>query len=144
IYGGPTMSVSMLSEQLQEAGVSVQVYTTTANGKTELPVLPGVTINVDGVSVTYFKRLTKDHTHFSPSLLKSVWKECRSFYALHLHAWWKLVSLFSCLIALIRWVPVIVSTRRTISAYSLQKKNINIKWITHYLLGKTILKRCHL
>jgi glycogen synthase len=41
VYGGPVMSVSMLAEQLALAGNQVDVYTTTANGKTELPVKTG-------------------------------------------------------------------------------------------------------
>ena len=70
IYGGPTMSLAILNEQLIRAGITTEVYVTTANGKTELPVLAGATMVIDGVPVTYFKRITKDHSHFSPSLLK--------------------------------------------------------------------------
>ena len=61
------MSVSMLSEQLAAAGIGVSVYATTANGTEELPVKTNSILNVDGVQVTYFKRITKDHTHFSPA-----------------------------------------------------------------------------
>lgn len=68
------MSVSMLAEQLVKAGISVDVFSTTANGPEELPVQPKQVIVVDGVNVTYFTRLTKDHTQFSPSLLKYLWK----------------------------------------------------------------------
>ncbi|HTE01349.1 MAG TPA: hypothetical protein VK668_18815, partial [Mucilaginibacter sp.] len=68
VYGGPTMSVSKLSEQMVKAGCIVEVFTTTANGPVELPVVPDKQTNIDGVPVTYFKRLTKDHSHFSPAL----------------------------------------------------------------------------
>jgi len=138
------MSVSMLSEQLAKVGVYTEVYATTANGKNELPVQPGVPVNVDGVTVTYFKRITKDHSHFSPVLLKTLWKEARSFDVIHIHAWWNLVSLFSCLIALMRNVPVVISPRGTLSPYSFQNKNIGKKWLIHYLLGKPLLNRCHI
>lgn len=138
------MSVSMLSERLQKAGVSVEVFATTANGKTELPVTPSLPLNVDGVTVTYFKRLTKDHSHFSPALLNRLWKGARSFDVIHIHAWWNLVSLFSCLLALMRGVPVVVSPRGTLSAYSFQNKNIGVKWLIHHLLGKPLLKRSHI
>jgi glycosyltransferase involved in cell wall biosynthesis len=144
IYGGPTMSVAMLSEQLAKAEIYTEAYATTANGKVELQVQPGKPINVDGVTVTYFKRLTKDHSHFSPALLKKLWKEAPRFDIIHIHAWWNLVSLFSCLIALIRNVPVLVSPRGTLSSYSFQNKNIGPKWLIHHLLGKPLLNRCHI
>jgi hypothetical protein len=63
IYGGPTMSVAMLCEELSKAGTSTEVFTTTANGTGELPVKVNKPTVVDGVTVTYFKRITKDHTH---------------------------------------------------------------------------------
>jgi glycosyltransferase involved in cell wall biosynthesis len=137
------MSVSMLTEQLAKSGISTEVFTTTANGKNELSVSPGQSINVDGVSVRYFKRVTKDHTHFSPSLLKQLWKESHDFDLIHIHAWWNLVSVFSCLAALVRNVPVLVSPRGTLSQYSFQNRNIGVKWIIHNLLGKYLLNKCH-
>jgi glycosyltransferase involved in cell wall biosynthesis len=132
----------MLSEQLAKAGIYIEAYTTTANGKKELPVQPNQPVNVDGVTVTYFKRITKDHSHFSPALLRSLWKQVRNFDIVHIHAWWNLVSLFSCLIALMRNVPVVVSPRGTLSPYSFQNKNIGVKWFIHHLLGKPLLQRC--
>lgn len=143
IYGGPTMSVAMLCEQLVKTGCPVNVYTTTANGVNELDILPNSPINIDGVTVTYFKRITKDHTHFSPTLLKTVWKTVKEYDAIHIHAWWNLVSVFSCFIALWHKVPVIVSARGTLSPYSFKNKNSGIKSVIHNLLGKHLLKRCH-
>lgn len=138
------MSVSMLAEQLEKSGIQTEAYATTANGKTELPVTPNTPLVVDGVTVTYFKRLTKDHSHFSPVLLRQLWKQAKSFDVIHIHAWWNLVSLFSCLVALMRNVPVVVSPRGTLSPYSFQNKNIGIKWFIHHLLGKPLLKRCYI
>jgi len=138
------MSVSMLTEQLVKAGIITEAYATTANGKTELPVTPNTPVMVDGVKVTYFKRLTKDHSHFSPALLRQLWKQAKGFDVIHVHAWWNLVSLFSCLVALMRKVPVVVSPRGTLSPYSFQNKNIGFKWFIHHLLGKPLLNRCHI
>lgn len=137
------MSVAMLCEQLVKTGCPVHVYTTTANGVNELDILPDEPVNIDGVTVTYFKRITKDHTHFSPALLKTVWKTAKEYDAVHIHAWWNLVSVFSCLIALWHKVPVIVSARGTLSPYSFNNKNRGIKSVIHNILGKPLLKRCH-
>src|ERR1700761_4730805 len=138
------MSVSMLSEQMAKAGVYTEAYATTANGKTELQVTLNQPVNVEGVPVTYFKRITKDHSHFSPALLTGLWKNVRSFDTVHIHAWWNLVSLFSCLVALMRGLPVIVSPRGTLSPYAFKNKNINAKYLIHRLLGKPMLRRCHI
>ena len=135
------MSVSKLSEEIAKAGNTVEVFTTTANGAGEVVVTPNIRTNVDGVTVTYFKRITGDHTHFSPALLKRLWKEVRGYDVVHIHAWWNLVSVLSCWIALRRGVPVIVSPRGTLSAYSFTNKNDLPKKIVHNLLGKSLLKR---
>jgi glycosyltransferase involved in cell wall biosynthesis len=141
IYGGPTMSVSMLAEQLVKAGVSVMVLTTTANGEDELPVQMNKPVLIDGVNTIYFKRLTKDHTHFSPALLRKVWKEVKNYDVVHIHAWWNLVSVLSCLIAVRRKVPVVLSPRGTLSNYSFHNKNNKIKDLIHRYLGEPLLKR---
>ncbi|RZA02784.1 MAG: glycosyltransferase [Sphingobacteriaceae bacterium] len=144
IYGGPTMSVSMLCEQLVKKHTEVMVFTTTANGAAELPVTLNNTVNVDGVQVTYFKRLTKDHTHFSPALLSRLWHDVKKYNVVHIHAWWNMVSVLSCLIAVLRGVPVIVSPRGTLSPYSFSNKNRLIKMFIHQILGKPLLNKCYL
>jgi glycosyltransferase involved in cell wall biosynthesis len=133
----------MLCEQLVEAGCDIMVYTTTANGANELPVKPNEPVTVDGVKVIYFKRITKDHTHFSPALLKSVWQNVKNYDVLHIQAWWNLVSVLSCLIAVWRKVPVVISARGTLSPYSFQNKNKGIKKAIHHLLTKPLFKRSH-
>jgi glycosyltransferase involved in cell wall biosynthesis len=140
IYGGPTMSVSKLSEEMVLAGCDIEVYTTTANGPDELPVEPGKTVNADGVTVTYFKRITKDHTHYSPDLLRHMRQHVKEFDAVHIHAWWNLVSVLACRIAVKAGVPVIVSPRGTLSAYSFGNRNSLPKRLIHNFLGKKLLR----
>jgi glycosyltransferase involved in cell wall biosynthesis len=135
------MSVSKLSEQLTKAGCYTEVFTTTANGDIELQVVPGERVMVDDVPVTYFKRLTKDHSHFSPALLRRLRKEVRHFDVVHIHAWWNLVSVLSCWVAIKRQVPVVISPRGTLSAYSFSNKNSLPKQIIHGLIGKRLLKK---
>ncbi|MBD1363959.1 glycosyltransferase [Mucilaginibacter sp. ZT4R22] len=144
IYGGPTMSVAMLCEELSKAGVAINVFTTTANGARELAVDTAVPINVDGALVTYFKRITKDHTHFSPALLKALWKHAKEFDAIHIHAWWNLVSVLSCAIALARKVPVVISPRGMLSTYSFNNKNIGAKGLIHKMMGGNLLNKSHI
>lgn len=149
IYGGPTMSVSKLSEELVKSGINVEVFTTTANGQTELNLTAGSKKRVDDVPVTYFGRLTKDPTHFSPALLFFLWKTLRKDSSkknhvsniVHIHAWWNFVSVGSCLIALFLSKPVILSPRGTLSSYSFGNRKSFIKNIFHQTIGKALLKR---
>ena len=143
IYGGPTMSVSMLCEQAVKAGNEVTVYTTTANGQSELPEAKMAVLE-DDVLVYRFKRLTKDHTHFSPALLNKLWREGHTFDIIHIHAWWNLVSVLACLVAVIRRVPVVVSPRGNLSNYSFTTNNMAVKRFMHFFLGKPLLKKCHI
>jgi glycosyltransferase involved in cell wall biosynthesis len=138
------MSVAKLSEQLATAGNNVTVFTTTANGDTELSVIPDIAIQVDGVSVIYFKRITKDHSHLSPALLSKLWQDVTKFDVVHIHAWWNLVSVFAALIATLKKVPVVISPRGTLSTYSFHNKNSIAKKLLHNLLGKPLLKRAYL
>ncbi len=152
IYGGPTMSVSKLSEELVKAGQDVVVLATTANGKTELDVASGVEQIVDGVKVFYFKRITKDHTHFSPALFSFLRKLIveekkagrKNELIIHIHAWWNLVSIFSCLIAKMYGVKVVLSPRGMLTSYSLNNRNSKLKDAIHFLMGKKLLKYCHI
>nr|WP_121270593.1 glycosyltransferase [Pedobacter schmidteae] len=144
IYGGPTMSVAQLSEQLVKNDCNVQVFTTTANGPRELEIATTAAQQVNDVAVSYFPRLSKDHSHFSPRLLFKLWKEVRSFDLVHIHAWWNLVSILSCAIAHLRKVPVILSPRGTLSPYSFVTNHTGIKLLFHRFIGKFLLNRCHL
>lgn len=158
IYGGPTMSVAKLCEALSDKSTNeddsfdLEVFTTTANGKKELKnVKVGKISLVDGVKVIYFKRLTKDHTHFSPALLFALKQRINeqgldknNSLVIHIHAWWNLVSIFSCAIA--KWynVPVVLSPRGMLTAYTSTNRNSLVKTIIHQILGKRLLKYCHI
>jgi len=164
IYGGTIQSVGKLCESLVKVGSGkrkgerrkledtpkFQVFTTTANGKQELAVKTGKPILIDGVPVTYFKRLTKDHSHFSPALLRALKNVLQHAQhnkiniVIHIHAWWNLVSVLSCLLAKVYKVPVILSPRGMLTAYTQQNRNSFIKKIIHNGIGKLLLRYCHI
>lgn len=127
-----------------KSDTQVEVFTTTANGPDELSVTKNIPQDIDGVMVRYFKRLTKDHSHFSPQLLITLWKEVKAFDVVHIHAWWNLVSVLSCFIALIKRVPVIVSPRGTLSPYSFTNRHRFIKRTLHVLIGRPLLNRSYI
>jgi len=146
------MSVSKLSEELARTGQDIVLLTTTANGKAELDVPTSVQQIVDGVKVFYFKRLTKDHTHFSPALFRFLHKLIieekkagrKNNLIIHIHAWWNLVSIFSCLVAKMHGIKVVLSPRGMLTSYSLTNRNSKFKDAIHFFLGKKLLRYCHI
>ncbi len=152
VYGGTTISVSTLCEaqaallpnQINEAVHKITVYTTTANGNTELDVVTNKPIRIEGVEVWYFNRQTKDHTHFSIELLKKVFKTAQNFDAIHVHSWWNTVVLLSVLICILKGVKVIVAPRGMLGEYTLQSQKNSPKSIFHKLIGKKLLQKSYL
>ena len=157
IYGGPIQSVAKLCEALvgltvrdRELGIDdVQVLTTTANGTSELDVTIGKPVLIEGVKVSYFKRWTKDHSHFSPGLLLSLRKKILLCIqdgkpVIHIHAWWNLVSVLSCWIAKCYKVPVVLSPRGMLTSYTQTNRNSYLKKILHQSIGKKLLQYCHI
>ncbi|KQS36139.1 XrtY-associated glycosyltransferase XYAG1 [Pedobacter sp. Leaf194] len=157
IYGGTIQSVGKLCEALmsfdfaQEYTTDVEVLTTTASGKYELSVDTGKQHTVDGVPVTYFKRWTKDHSHFSPRLMLELRKVIRKArynkndeIIIHIHAWWNLVSVLSCLVAKWYQIPVILSPRGMLTAYTQTNRNSIVKTLFHKLIGERLLQYSHI
>ncbi|QNN43015.1 XrtY-associated glycosyltransferase XYAG1 [Pedobacter roseus] len=150
IYGGPIQSVAKLCEAMVEVrdGEDLQVLTTTANGTEELEVQTGKVSLIDSVPVTYFKRWTKDHSHFSPKLLiqlrKTILQNQDSKIIIHIHAWWNLVSVLSCLVAKWHKIPVVLSPRGMLTSYSFGNRNSFSKNLIHKFIGKRLLKYCHI
>lgn len=123
---------------------SIKVYTTLANGAEELPYPSGTVQSIDGVEVHYFKRWTKDHSHFSPALFWKLWKTAKEFDIIHIHAWWNLVSIFSCLIAVMKGKKIVFTPRGTLSTYSFNNRTSAAKKLFHQYIGKPLLKKCHI
>jgi glycosyltransferase involved in cell wall biosynthesis len=156
IYGGPIQSVAKLCEALTDQKVNgeglhindVQVLTTTANGAYELDVAIGKPVSVKGVEVSYFKRWTKDHSHFSPGLLWELRRKIRQTPnagpVIHIHAWWNLVSVLGCLIAKWYHVPVVLSPRGMLTVYTQNNRNSFFKKLLHQSIGKNLLQYCHI
>jgi len=142
-YGGPIVSVAKLCEVLASNSIDVEVLTTKANGQKELEV--STHLIVDGVKVTYFKRVTKDHTHFSPALL---WRllilngKAKSRLIIHIHSWWNLVAITSCLIAKIKKIPVVLSPRGMLTTYTLGSRSSLYKKLIHLIIGRSLIRYC--
>lgn len=134
VYGGPTRSIATLCEYLAQTGSATTVFTTTANGKSDLPKQKAA---IEGVEVIYHARWTGDHGHFSPALLGQVWLKCRRYDIVHIHSWWNWVAIISVFICKLRGVHPIFSPRGMLSPYSLQSK---FRQAVHNSIGRWLLR----
>ncbi len=139
-YGGTIESVARLCEGLVQAGIDVQVFTTTANGSEELDVQTNVEYIVEGVKVIYFSRLTKDHSHVTFSLWKRLHKDCKNYDIVHIHSWWNLLVMVSALICKQQKVKLIISPHGMLSDYIIQHSKSFLKRFTHHFIGRSLLK----
>ena len=140
IYGGTTVVVSLLAEELVKQGHQVHIYTTTANGKEELPnVKAGETVTIYGVQVTYFKRITSDHTHLSPAMLSRLYKTAKDFDIVHLHSWWNLFNITAATLLAFLKKPYIISAHGMLSSYTFTNQNSTAKRLLHRYIGKRLL-----
>lgn len=136
IYGGPTVSVSLLAEWQSKSGADVAVITTTANGKSDFAANT-VGETVDGVKVFRFCRLTKDHTHLSLGLLSFVLLKTGNYSVIHLHSWWNLATMLSAIILRMKGRRMVLSPRGMFSSYTIQSPIR--KWL-HFHITPFILK----
>nr|WP_199076971.1 glycosyltransferase [Pedobacter sp. ASV19] len=146
IYGGTTTSVSKLCEELVKSNLQIEVLTTNANGQSVLQTPPNLPCLVDNVKIWYFKRLTKDHSHFSPALLWNLRKKIKSHHKqpmiIHIHSWWNMVAIFSAMLSIWYRIPVILSPRGMLTPYTLQNRRSLTKKFFHKTIGIWLLKRC--
>jgi glycosyltransferase involved in cell wall biosynthesis len=141
IYGGPTISISLLCEELSARNIDLIVFTTTANGINDFHSDENITL-VDKVKVIYFKRILKGKIHLSVSLIKSVFTSTLKEDVYHIHSWWNATAILSALTGIVRGNKVIVSPRGMLTAYSIFSSQSLIKKIFQAVIGAWILKQC--
>ncbi|QJB30582.1 glycosyltransferase [Chitinophaga oryzae] len=144
IYGGPVVVIARLAEQLTLMGHQVEVYTTTANGDRELDIAANSTVMMDGVKVTYFKRITGDHTHVSPALWKAVWTNAGQFDKIHIHSWWNLLVIGASFICKWKKLKPLLSPHGMFCDYVLTARNNRSKQLLHRAMGKRLLRSTYL
>ncbi|NLR60543.1 glycosyltransferase [Chitinophaga polysaccharea] len=144
IYGGPIVVIARLAEQLVLMGHAVEVYTTTANGRKELDIAANSTVMMDGVKVTYFKRITGDHTHVSPALWRAVWKNARQFDKIHIHSWWNFLVIGASFICKWKKLKPLLSPHGMFCDYVFTAKNNRSKQLLHTVVGKRLLRSTYL
>ncbi len=140
VYGGPIRSISALCEALTTHYQEVEVFATTANGPGELDVRAGREYSVELVKVRYFRRWTKDHTNFSPALLRTLILNAKKYDVIHIHSWWNLVTIPAALICRLKGIRPVLSPRGSITQYTIDHRNSRIKRLVHFIIGRRLLE----
>lgn len=84
-YGGTIVSVHALCRALSARGHHVEVYTTSVDGESDSAVAHDVPVDVDGVSVTYFKSPSARRLYYAPAMRHALRAAVREFDLLHTH-----------------------------------------------------------
>jgi glycosyltransferase involved in cell wall biosynthesis len=138
-YGGPIFSTHALSKALVRRGHEVEVYTT--YGGQNPNSLPPATVELDGVTVKYFKSDLLPRLSWAPELGRNLKREARHFDIAHLQTvflWptWRAASYARA------WgLPYVISPRGMLVRDLIERRNRTLKSAWIKLFEKTNLRR---
>lgn len=122
VYGGPPRSILGLCKALRKAGISAEVFTTTANGNIDLEPSGVQGSRYESVPVHYFRRTFPKQFFQSSALTAALSKVVREYDLVHLHGLWNFTVWAAANQARKRGVPYITSTRGMLDAGSMAHK----------------------
>lgn len=130
-YGGPIRSVQALCASLVRRGHQVSVYTTSIDGETDSDVPLGTPVDMDGVSIYYFRVPALRRLCWSPTLARQLRKTVADFDLVHLHSIFLWPTYTAARAARRAGVPYVVSPRGMLVGDVIRNKNRFVKsaWI---------------
>jgi glycosyltransferase involved in cell wall biosynthesis len=118
-YGGPPRTVLGLCRALQEFGVDVDVFTTTANGSSDFPASPEYGEIYEGVRVHYFTRHFPKRFFRAADLARILSASVCDFDLVHVHGLWNFTVWSAVRIVRRSPVPYVVSPRGMLDSGSM-------------------------
>jgi glycosyltransferase involved in cell wall biosynthesis len=119
-YGGPPRSILGLCRALAQAGVDVEVFTTTANGADPLPAAPDGTA-YDGVPVRYFPLAFPKRYWRGAGLRQALMKSAATADLVHVHGVWNITGWSGVSCARAAGVPYVISPRGMLQPAAMQR-----------------------
>jgi glycosyltransferase involved in cell wall biosynthesis len=110
-YGGPPRSILGLCRALQAVGVGVQVFTTTANGTSDLPASGAHGDFYDEVPVHYFQRALPRRFFGATGVRRALAAAVTQYDLFHIHGLWNLPAWTAAQVARRCGVPYVLSPR---------------------------------
>ncbi len=128
VYGGPVRSVSALCESLAQAGATVTVLTTNANGKSQcLEVPTNQAVTLEGVQVTYYPVIWPVAAwwpFYSPGLGRACRDLVRRYDLVYLPATWTYAMWVGARAAQEASIPYVVSPRGSFMRWAMTQKSL--------------------
>lgn len=140
-YGGPIRSVHGLSAALVRRGHEVHVYTTSMDGDSELDVPLDRPVDLDGVSVHYFRVPAFRRLWWAPALGRKMRETVREFDVVHIHAVFLWPMWVAARIAEHARVPYIMSPRGMLVREVIRGKSRWVKTAWIHLIERRTLAR---
>lgn len=126
-YGGTIVSVHGLCRALAARGHQVHVYTTSVDGPDDLPVPHGEPVDVDGVTVWYFRSPRVRRLYHSPQLGQALRANVAGFDVVHTHGIFLWPLWTAAREAHRSGVPYVVSPRGMLEKNLIERKNPLLK-----------------
>lgn len=118
-YGGPPRSLLRLAQAQQRQGLSVQVVTTTANGRVNLDAAAAAADRFEGVPVTYCRRARPRWLFHAPALRGALSRALNGADILHIHGLWNAAVWGAHAVAAGRRVRYVLSPRGMLAPQAL-------------------------
>lgn len=121
-YGGPIESVLRLCQSLLEAGTTVSVVTTNADGEGDLDRPTDRAVFAEGVEVRYFRRFPRNRFGFSAELTRYLKDELNHWDLVHSVALFSYASDAAMVLSRRAGVPYVVSPQGTLMPWAFGSK----------------------
>lgn len=140
VYGGPPRSILGLCRALRQAGATVEVVTSTANGDGELPAAVAARKTFDDVPVTYVPRSFPKRYFRAAELAETLDRQAADCDLVHLHGCWNAFGW-----AAARWCrragrPYVISPRGMLHSWSFRSGRVK-KWASYQVMERPTLGR---
>jgi len=122
-YGGPPRSILGLCRALMEAGVEIEVFTTTANGPEPLAAAPEGT-EYDGVRVRYFPLAWPRRYWRASGLAAAIERALPSADLVHVHGLWNMTGSAAVARARSPRCPYVVSPRGMLQPAAMRRHRV--------------------
>jgi glycosyltransferase involved in cell wall biosynthesis len=129
-YGGPPRSILGLCRALGNAGVDVEVFTTTANGSKPLPAAPEGT-EYDGVRVRYFPLAWPERYWRAAGLGEALGRALADADLVHVHGLWNMTGATAITHARAAGRPYVLSPRGMLQPAAM-KRNRAMKFAAYW------------
>jgi len=122
-WGGPVRSVALLAQATAQAGADVEVLTTSARGRADLPPIPPGVRAVNGIPVEYCRARGPRRFFFSAELASALWRRVRRADVVHVHGLWTYPVLAAARVCSLLGVPYVLSPRGSLDPWALRQKS---------------------